>query len=159
MPNKAKRVIVMSGVSGSGKSTYIERILPKGNFKIVSADYYFTNLDGIYTFNPAELSKAHAACFRNFIAALESLVPLVIVDNTNTTSEEIAPYMLGAAAFNYEAEIITLGVRKTSNDVFDIFYKQCAERNTHEVSITTIRAQQARITNRRLPPWWKETVI
>ena len=43
-------VIVMQGVSGSGKSTYIKNNLP--NATVVSADHFFVNaVTGVYEFN------------------------------------------------------------------------------------------------------------
>ena len=116
------KVIVMSGISGSGKSTYAKRVVsetePSMKFRdgerygdyaiIVSADDHFINNAGEYQFDASMLAEAHNECFRDFIEALQSEVGLVIVDNTNCSSEEIAPYMLGASAYGYEAEIVTI---------------------------------------------------
>src|SRR5262245_10531054 len=113
-----KKVIVLSGVSGSGKSTYAKKILndsSHGNVAIVSADDYFM-IGGKYQFDPLKLSWAHGECFRKFLLVIDrdgrcsSAANIVVVDNTNTTSEEIAPYMLGAQAFGWEAEIRTMSV-------------------------------------------------
>lgn len=92
-------VKILSGISGSGKSTYARR--HRG--VIVSADDYFVR-DGAYRFNPARLSSAHATCFARYLGALDDGHPLVIVDNTNTTAVEIAPYVLAAQAKGYDHE-------------------------------------------------------
>lgn len=169
-----RQVKILSGVSGSGKSTLtLEFILsymsglgmtaeemvsapmPSATVSLCSADSFFEK-DGVYTFDASKLSDAHGKCFRDFITALTSNVELVVVDNTNTTNEEIAPYMLGAQAYGYDAQIITLTPGHTDNWVD--YYVRCAERNKHGVGIETIKAQHLRITNRKLPPWWKSEV-
>lgn len=173
-----RRVIVMSGVSGVGKSTHVGKLIleyignsslapltinqilavmpkddPRATVTYCSADTFFMK-DGEYKFNPAELANAHSMCFRNFIRAVQSgKVELVVVDNTNLTSEEIAPYMLGASAFGYEAEIITL------RPLDAYFLDRLHARNTHGVSKDTIDNQYDQLEQRRLMPWWKNTDI
>jgi len=151
------KVVILSGVSGSGKSTRARKLwndLEPGTYcKVVSADDFFM-VDGEYRFDPKKLSDAHGKCFRDFLAALQDDYALVVVDNTNTTSEEIAPYILGAQAFGWEAEILTaLPGRMNWVD----YYLMCEKRNAHGVGFETIKAQHLRIVNRRLPPWWKNT--
>lgn len=110
-----RRVIILQGVSGSGKSTFARNIADKLRFgyktvTIVSADDYFTT-NGVYTFRPEKLTQAHAACFRNFLEALQfrNDPTCVIVDNTNTTHVEIAPYILAARAmFVGDLEVISI---------------------------------------------------
>lgn len=133
-----KKVVVLSGLSGSGKSMFACKLAlfrPEPKRYIVSADDYF-NCDGNYKFDPANLSQAHAACFRNFIDHLNGSLcgigdKIVIVDNTNLTKEEISPYMLGAAAFGYDAEIVMLRVEPSV----------ALSRNIHNVSFTAHKRQ------------------
>jgi predicted ABC-type ATPase len=154
-----KQVIILSGVSGSGKSTYAEKLLTETQGVKVSADHYFTQSDGNYHFDPAKLTEAHADCFRRFIGYLQDPMPwsCVVVDNTNTTVAEIAPYMLGALAFGYQPEIITLRVntRAPNYQALDMVYR----RNTHGVSENVVYSQHNRLSNRVLLPWWKNTDI
>jgi hypothetical protein len=156
----SRQVVILSGVSGSGKSTYIRNIFR--NPFVVSADDFFLQEEGKYNFDPTKLGAAHASCFRRFINACLDGWLLIIVDNTNTTSEEIAPYVLGAEAFGYAVEIVTMLERPISHDApydnmtYDML-DACARRNTHGVPLNTILKQHERITNRCLPPWWKHT--
>jgi len=171
-----KKVIILSGVSGSGKSTYAKKLwneLEPGQYStIVSADDYFMASDGEcleYKFDPSKLGIAHGVCFRNFLEAIDSEkgYSLVIVDNTNTTSEEIAPYVLGAQAFGWEPEIHTLRVqgalRKDNNGMViarsSALMDKLVKRNKHGVTAKTIQAQANRLTMRMLPPWWKHIDI
>ncbi len=156
------QVKILSGVSGSGKSTYARKLwnaLEPGNYcKVVSADDFFMR-DGHYIFDPKRLSDAHGKCFRDFIAALnsnEGFKPeydLVVVDNTNTTVSEVSPYILGAQAYGWDVEILTVMCR-TDEDV-----KVCASRNSHGVPSDVVFAQHNRLCARELMPWWKNTTM
>lgn len=154
-----KQVIILSGPSGAGKSTYCLKLWNEreasDHYKIVSADHYFlseVNGKQVYNFDPSKLGAAHGRCFRQFIEALQTDHNRIIVDNTNTTTEEISPYILGAEAYGAEAEIRTL--RCTAEHV-----RVIAARNIHGVGLAVIENQLRRIESRRLPPWWKNTNI
>jgi predicted kinase len=145
-------VIVMSGMSGSGKSTYAKALAAERNVKawIVSADDFFTNNpSGEYIFEPAKIGEAHGACFRMFMDGVLDKRPLIIVDNTNTTVEEISPYMLAAGAYGYTSEVITVKI--------PLLFAM--ERNQHGVPKEEIGAQYLRIEHRVLPPWWNASEV
>ena len=151
----SKQVKIMSGVSGCGKSTLTSDIIMSSDamsIGVYSADTYFMR-SGSYKFDPSNLGEAHGQCFKNFIEALQRGLDLVVVDNTNTTSEEIAPYVLGAQAFGYDVEIITISV--TNDD--DL--QKCIVRNKHGVLAGGIIAQQQRILTRQFPPWWNARTV
>lgn len=158
------KVIILSGVSGSGKSTLARSIEPAGKFRdgavyptIVSADDFFM-ASGEYRFDPSKLSEAHAACFREYLRHLQLGVEEAIVDNTNTTNEEIAPYYLGAQAYHYQVEIITVfldGVGTTYHSQVEA----CAARNKHRVPYGVVAAQAGRLKSRKLPPYWQHRMV
>jgi predicted kinase len=137
------KVRILRGISGSGKSTYTRANYP--NAFVVSADHYFIK-DGIYTFDVAQLGTAHSTCFRKYIEALQDELPLVVVDNTNTTAWECSPYVQGAAAFGYESEIITLDCEP---DV-------AAKRNVHGVPRKNVLDMYRRLIKNKLPPFWNQ---
>jgi predicted ABC-type ATPase len=149
-----REVIIMSGASGSGKSTWAKRRSEQSRLRnaIVSADDYFT-VDGVYRFDASRLGEAHANCFRQFMACLQDHdCGLVIVDNTNTTTTEIAPYMLAAEAFGWAPRIVT--VRAVGLDAAAL-----ARRNTHGVPERTIALQLGRIAAREFPRHWYASVV
>lgn len=148
------KVIILSGVSGAGKSSFVPSDVT-GEAEVVSADHFFL-VKGEYRFDPSKLADAHAECFRRYISALIAGVTLgrnaVIVDNTNTTAVEIAPYVLGAQAYGYSPKIITVNVPESALEA-------CAARNRHGVSLQGIRAQWERLQARQLPPWWEHETV
>ena len=142
-----RQVLIMQGVSGSGKSTFArdveQRLERRTMVTVCSADAYFEQ-DGVYRFDVAKLGEAHAHCFRDFCDNLSRGTNLVIVDNTSTSPVEVAPYMLAVAAANlslpagdkYTAHI----VRFACDDL-----ELAAARNTHGVPLRGIQAQAGRI--------------
>jgi len=141
------KVVIMSGISGAGKSTYVKENFP--TFRVFSADHYFLNENGEYKFEPNELNLAHQACFRNFTFAINDGIPRIVVDNTNLAAWEISPYLLAASSFGHKVEIIRLNV-----DV-----KVAIERNIHGVPAATIKRMARNFHSRDVMPWWNVTEI
>jgi predicted kinase len=144
-------VFILRGVSGSGKSTFArerERYWEAGSCDavVVSADDAFTGPDGAYTFDPAGLGEAHADCLRRFMAALARSVEGVIVDNTNTTAVEMAPYYAVAKAYGYHVTIVTVLCNVA----------EAAARNTHGVPEKSVVGQYDRMTSSEgaVPAFW-----
>lgn len=150
------KVILMSGIAGSGKSTFVKKMQRESDedtFLICSADHYFQknndgkfDADADYVFDRSKLGKAHGECLHFFT---EEIVKnkshnVIIVDNTNTTSLELAPYVLLSSAYNLPVEIITINCDP----------HVAAERNTHGVSYTTCSVMAASLNNRIIPAYW-----
>ena len=134
------KVFILQGVSGSGKSTLANSL--RG--EICSADSFFIK-DGKYQFDISKLSEAHGKCLKKFIDMVQNNIKLIVVDNTNTTIEEIAPYFAVAQAYNYDIEIISLHCP----------VEIAAKRNVHNVPKKSIEYMQERIINMRFPYYWK----
>lgn len=151
-------LIVLCGISGSGKSTMAQRLLATlplygvrrfvqeepARFVIVSADDAFIDDAGDYRFDPAGIGFAHAQCFRLAIEAVQR-GHLVIVDNTNCSVAEIAPYMALAAAYDRPTKII-----RVECDV-----ETAIARNEHGVPRAAIERQHVDLVTMVPPPWWE----
>lgn len=137
---------ILSGISGSGKSTYVkDNLIFADHF---SADHYFMD-KGEYKFNPEHLPAAHSSCLRKALTSLQEGYldgNDIVIDNTNTSVAEIAPYAALALAYGYELQILSF----TCN-VADAY-----NRNVHNVPLEAIQGQQARLATLKdsLPSWW-----
>jgi predicted kinase len=143
------RVILMAGIPGSGKTHYTNNKL--GAHESVSADAGFVGSDGVYRFDPARLGAAHGDCLRAFVSALMKGAETVVVDNTNTTAIEMAPYVALAAAYGYVVEIVRFACDPAV----------AAARNVHGVPERACRAMAERLERTfqdGLPPFWNVTV-
>jgi len=161
IPDGSRRVIIMRGPSCSGKTRLTKQLEEAFtwnrdcSFATSTADKWFTNEEtGEYKFDPAGLDPAHATCFRSFLNSLEDLseakTALVIVDNTCSTFAEVNPYWLGARAFGWEPQVITMLTP----------LEECLARsNGHDVPHYAIERQWRTIHEGELPwhianaPW------
>jgi predicted kinase len=149
-----KLVVVLRGISGAGKSTLASEIDKASQLPVtvVSADHFFYGYDGKYNFDPSLLGAAHGDCLRHFVEALQTDESgIIVVDNTNTTVAECAPYMALAAAYLCDALLVTLSVPPSVG----------AERTVHGVSPKGVESQFYRLTaeTANLPPFWEKAVI
>lgn len=146
-------VVVMRGLPGSGKSTYTASIA--GEVVVCSADFFFM-VEGEYRFDPTKIGSAHRACLQSYVEALGigSVKPssrrTVVVDNTNTSAIEIAPYIALAQAYGIPVKIVE--VRTSLSD------RELSERNCHGVPEMVIGAMRKTMGS-PLPSWWEVEVI
>lgn len=139
---------IMQGASGEGKSTVAGRLAEETGADIRSADthpgLYTPQAGGPPAFNIALLGNAHGACFKGTIESLQA-GRSVIVDNTNTTVEEIAPYVLLAQAFGAKVRLIRVKADPS----------RALARNTHGVPEAAHAGQVARLAAFVPPFHWQ----
>lgn len=117
-----KNVIILRGVSGSGKSTFASMLARHNDGAlVVTADDYFTDRDGLYKFDPSKLGAAHAQCFERFETALYNPdVNTIIVANTNTSPRDFKKYVDAAEAYGATVTYLVIENRHGNNDVHDV---------------------------------------
>lgn len=101
------KLILVRGVPGSGKSTYVKKT--RGIFDCHrEADEYFIRPDGVYDFNSHLLKEAHEWCFN--LAKDDLLnsewVETVYVSNTFTRLWEMQKYIELAKEEGIELEVV-----------------------------------------------------
>lgn len=139
-----KRCIIMRGLPGSGKSTWLQRNEP--NAVVWSADNYHLQ-EGVYRYDKAKAKEAHDWCLNRFLQSLFAYSPLVAVDNTNVKAFEFSPYYRAAEALGYEVEIVWV--------VAPI--EKCILRNVHGVPSETI--QRMARSFEPIPDWWNVRMV
>jgi tRNA uridine 5-carbamoylmethylation protein Kti12 len=136
----SKVVIIMVGVSGSGKSTraaQIEQaIYENGQIcSVVSADHFFM-VEDEYVFDIKKIAEAHSWCFNRFIQRVSADDDVVIVDNTNLRPWERQNYEGVARLAGYEVQYEVLKCTTIES------IRANAARNKHGLTAELI-AQQA----------------
>lgn len=155
-------MIIMRGLPGAGKSYTAQTIRNYADDHCevisVSADDYFYNDRGDYRFDPSKLPQAHGECFRKAVSwATATVLPtrsrLIVVDNTNISAWEVAPYMALAQAYAIPAYILTVDCGQEER------MKRNAARPLDRRVPEVILANMAmRMHEERLPPFWENVV-
>ena len=106
-----KRVFLMQGCSGSGKSTIVEALEYAFGVEevvaVVSADHYwYLNDSSKYDFKVSELGKAHRWAQTNAKKYMEKETPTIIIDNTNINQRSAQPYIDMAKEYGYEVRVV-----------------------------------------------------
>lgn len=132
------KLVLMRGLPGSGKSTTVQKILTEARIEcpstvtyIHSTDNYWIRPDGFYDFNIARIGEAHQwnqdQASISMLYGLDFGTALVIVDNTNITKKEMAPYIAWAKEYGYIVEY------RQSETAWAWDVDECFNRNTHRV--------------------------
>lgn len=128
---------LMQGPSGSGKSTYVRQHATPWD-TVCSADDFFVDSEGIYRFDASRLSGAHGVCQWQAIGEMRARTDRdVWVDNTNTTAQELEPYIRVAKIYGYRTVLHVIGA--------GVPIETLAKRNQHGVPVGTIVRQVSRL--------------
>ena len=133
-----QELILVRGISGSGKSTFAELVhklarnlndhTDELEHIIVSADDYFTDTNGNYDFNPADLPKAHYYCQNIVYMAMKQakideergIGSIILVHNTFTQDWEMKPYFNLAKEHGFKVTTIIVENRHESNSIHNV---------------------------------------
>lgn len=127
------QVIILRGVSGSGKSTVAN--LFKNPKVICCADDYFTDDEGNYNFDPSKRGDAHEYCRKQFDDALSNgRYRNIIVANTNSKPSEWEYYENRAKELGVEVCFLVVENRHGNKDI-------------HNVPESAIQRQKTNITH------------
>ena len=117
-----KNLILVRGVSGSGKSTFAEEFLFPISL-IISTDDFFM-VDGEYQFNPELLAENHIKCIKSVESEMkqpqQDICPNIVVHNTFTQAWEMEPYKELANRYGYNFYTIIVENRHGSDSVHEI---------------------------------------
>ena len=135
-----RTLTLVRGISGCGKTT-IARQLGLGHgiggrSKLLAADDFFVDSDGIYQFSPSALPDAHAWCKGEADLAMQEGLH-VIVHNTFTQRWEMEPYLQLADQYGYRVTVVSIFDGGCTDE-------ELAGRNEHGVPVEGIAAMRGR---------------
>jgi predicted kinase len=111
-----KVIVIVRGVPGSGKTTFAELI----GRAICTADDYFTDSHGNYSWTPDNVGKAHSWCQRKCERFLKKSITPVIVANTSTTERELRPYYDLARRYGYKVFSVIVENRANTKNIHNV---------------------------------------
>jgi predicted kinase len=148
-------IIIMGGIPGSGKSFESKKIQtenPDLDSVIFSTDDFWITPDGEYKFDFNKIATAHKWNVSRTESAMKDGISLIIIDNTNTTPWERAPYEKLAESYGYKIEYcqssspwwIEIYKNMKSGLILDEDVQVLYEKNTHGVPKETIKKMMQR---------------
>jgi len=103
-----KKLILLRGLPGSGKSTFADLIGARGaGYAHFEADMYFMK-DGEYKFDPSQIKMAHNWCMIQTEKAMANDTSIIIVSNTFTQEWEMDFYYEKAKYYDYDVFSVIL---------------------------------------------------
>ncbi|XP_065157722.1 NEDD4-binding protein 2 [Atheta coriaria] len=127
-----KTLIILRGLPGSGKSYLAKELLHEiigpcnpRDF-IFSADDYFMQ-NGVYKYNSFQVKDAHDWTQKRVYTAIGRGISPIFIDNTNTQSWEMKPYVIWAVQNGYKIYI------REPNTSWKFKLGELARRNKHKV--------------------------
>lgn len=138
-----KKLIVMRGVSGSGKSTMARKIAAERGGVIFSTDDFFEK-EGGYSFDPKALPGNHAKNQSRAEEAMKAGVSPIIIDNTNTEAWEMRPYVQAAVDNGYEVEIVEPGSEGFPEVDFEEIMKRQSTRGPKSIPSEVVKRMMTR---------------
>lgn len=99
-------LILVRGIPGSGKSTYVETEYKDTYDVFLEADMYFTK-NGEYKFDGSKIKKAHEWC-QNTARVFLDMGNSVVVSNTFTKLWEMKPYFEMAKESGHDVMVIRM---------------------------------------------------
>ena len=127
-----KKLILLRGLPGSGKSTAAKLFQGSGYSSHYEADMYFINEEtGEYQFDPSKLKLAHNWCAIQTQKAMVDEIPTIVISNTFTQEWEMDNYCELAKMHDYQ--VFTLIVENRHGGV-----------NVHGVPDDKLKAMEER---------------
>ena len=153
-------IIILRGLPCSGKTSWVRKQYEdRKKITDVSADkFFYRSPDGTYQFDPTKLSQAHAMCLSDYIDRLNRGLgedDIVVVDNTNLSAYEIAPYYQLVGALCKPSTKVKILEFRTSLEI-------CMSRNRKRQELEPGKAipghlffdMERRLLTEQLPPFW-----
>lgn len=99
------KLILVRGLPGSGKTTYVNRNFPT-RYIHLEADHFRTDCRGHYLYDPAKNGICHRLC-QDYAEMALSQGKDVVISNTFTTIKEMQYYISLASAYGADLRVIT----------------------------------------------------
>lgn len=113
---KQRNLIILRGVSGSGKTTFCN-LMPDA--VVCCADDYFMK-DGVYKWYPEGLSNAHGYCWNKFVDAVTLTTKDIIIANVNAKASDWNKYVDQAKTLGFLVTFVVLENRHGGKNIHNV---------------------------------------
>lgn len=125
-----KKIILLRGLAGSGKSTYAQKLKEKGAL-IFSNDELLT-AEGVYKWDEELAVLAHYTNQKMVCQAMREGKEFIVIDNTNIHLYNMTPYIRLAHYYKYEYELFEM------DTPWALDIEELEKKNTHNVPLSIL---------------------
>ena len=115
-----KEVVIIRGVAGSGKSTFANLLAQGHGGKIVEADKFAYNDQGVYDWKFEELSSYHRKAMAEFDSHIENSESMIIVSNVSARWQDFKYYFNKAKESGYKVTTLVVENRNETNSIHGV---------------------------------------
>jgi predicted kinase len=130
-----KKLIVLRGVPGSGKTSWVSNYIKTHPNESVIAinDYDFFFNEDKYQLNVSQIDEARSNSMTNFLEAITQNYDTIIINNINNRFYMYVNYILISASFGYKSTVFTI----PCNNEHELYMFQ--SRNKYKIPMTYAR--------------------
>jgi len=143
-------IVILRGLSGSGKTTFANELaycVTRHSLRceICSADDFFYDMSGIYTFDKSQLKTVHKECHDRFTATMKRGVDCIIIDNTNINMWEFAEYELDGRQGGYRFKYVEFECENFQHA------RILLNRTNHDIDLEVLERKFKAFKNQHIP--------
>lgn len=127
-----KKLIIMRGIPGSGKSTKAAELAKENNGVIASVDHFFERT-GTYEFDKYSVGHSYGFCEGEVAAYMKQGHDTIIADGVHSVLKRLEVYADLAKTYGYKVEY----VYPDGDAIFDP--QACYEHSVHNVPLQVIK--------------------
>jgi predicted kinase len=126
-----KKLIIMRGLPGSGKSTKARELAGSSGVIHSTDNYLIDPSTGKYRFDPMKIAEYHEMNLKSAIRSMKDNISPVVIDNTNVQKWHYQKYIDAAIENGYDVEVVAIDPTNYSeSDIHELAERQ---KRTHNV--------------------------
>ncbi len=115
----ANKMLIVRGIQGSGKSSFVPMFFPESSYELIEPDQYMVNDQGEYEYSQAKLGECIAKCNAK-ARELAATGQNIVLCGTFGRKVHFQVYLDLAKEFGYEVAVITINKFHNNKNIHNV---------------------------------------